>query len=186
MTTRVSDTSIAQVPYYPAAKAALSAKEVVDKWDWWTPPWLAALVDGEGAVMLSRRGNGDGHARGPYSGWRPRINIYNTDYRLVDAIRKVTGLGRIVYCRRDPVKETHKKVSYYWTVEGDGVRAVAERVLLFSVLKREQLECVIEARVIAERRRYSNCQWTPVENERLFELYSEVRRLNERGEKEGT
>ncbi len=160
----------------------MSTTSAINKWEWWVAPWLAALVDGEGSIMMTRRGPTRTGSKSRHGGsWRPRINVYNTDRRLVDAIKLHTGLGYVVHSVRNPIKETRKKDSYWWSIESGGSRLVAEAILPYMIVKREQAVLLIEARKLIEEHGQHHQN-----DDRLAGIRDKVKVLNKTGRKDVT
>jgi hypothetical protein len=106
-----------------------------------TAAWLAALIDGEGSVMLTARRGGQTVAP---KNWRPVVSVYNTDLRLMDALKERTG-GGVVYTHTRQEQENHKKTAYSWRMRVSEIKTWLPELLPWLVCKREQSELLLEA-----------------------------------------
>lgn len=150
--------------------------------------WLAALIDGEGSIMLTKHKHAPSTIkRRPYLVNYPRIRpslaIYNTDYRLMMALIERTGIER-VYTHTRPAKENHKKTSYSWRMVANDMREWLPDLLPWLVCKQEQAILMIEALEL-------KTGLTPLKGQkwrrdatmmpRLLEIQQEISDLNRRG-----
>jgi len=104
--------------------------------------WLAALIDGEGSVMLNTHAGRAGKTRsGAYL--RPSVIVSNNDRRLMDALIERTGVSR-VYAHRRQTTESGKHPCYTWRLASDDIRRLGPKLLPHLVLKREQMELLLE------------------------------------------
>lgn len=150
-----------------------------------TLAWLAALIDGEGSVMLIKRAASSSatNAMKNNTHYRARVAVYNTDKRLMDALVERTGIGRVYTHTRAP-KHNHKKTSYRWTMVAQDVRRLGPRLLPWLVCKQEQMVLLLEALEIADRATPRKGEkWARSEEDmaRRDEIYAEIRRMNTRG-----
>lgn len=149
-----------------------------------TLAWLAALIDGEGSVMLLRRVPSATAKvqRNPH--YRAQVCVYNTDYRLMQALSKRTGISR-VYEHTRPAKENRKKTSYRWGMVSEEIRQWGPLLLPWLVCKAEQTALLLEALDIKEQITPGNPGFLPQNRPefvgRLDQIYAEIRRLNTRG-----
>lgn len=145
-----------------------------------TLAWLAALIDGEGSVMMSKRsgGNSEKQARPHY---RYSVVIYNTNPALIDAIVEKTGISR-VYTHKRPVKMNHRNHSYSWRMSADDIRKWGPALLPWLVIKREQMQLLLEALEIASLNTPRKGQtWVPQSTERRDEIVKSISELNRHG-----
>jgi hypothetical protein len=146
----------------------------------WTPEvvnaWLAALVDGEGSVMLiTHRDN----RRGGRVSLRPRVAIYNTDARLIEALVERTGIDRWTVHQRSP--ERHKSLNAYrWHMGATEIREWGPRMLPYLVLKREHmvllLECLSYTSTYVPHDGAQRAEWG-----RRLEIQAAIQELNRKG-----
>ena len=110
--------------------------------------WLAALIDGEGSVMLIKRvpSATAKTQRNPH--YRAVVGIYNTDVRLMDAIVEHTGINR-VYSHTRLERENHKKTAYSWRMVAEDIRTLGPLLLPWLVCKKEQMALLLEALELA-------------------------------------
>jgi len=99
--------------------------------------WVAALIDGEGTLTLSRAGSpGLLH---------PCIRITNTNLELLEEIKRHTGMkGIFYYRRRDHGRFGHKAQAF---VEARGLRlvlSILKNTLPFLIVKRWRAEVAVE------------------------------------------
>jgi hypothetical protein len=147
--------------------------------------WLAALIDGEGAIMMTRR-QSKREASLTNVHHRIVVSVYNTDRRLMDALVERTGIDRVYTHTRTP-KENHKKTAYSWRMTSRDIREIMPQVLPWLVCKREQAELVLEAAKLAELGGAKKGQkMAPLEDRiqwkaRRDEIALEISRLNRKG-----
>jgi DNA modification methylase len=92
--------------------------------------WLAALIDGEGTISISRaKRNG---SRDVFSA---RITIPNTCKALVDRARDLCGFGNVT---EQAIKPPSKKQGYRWQIGNRRAVSVLLAVLPHLIAKREQ------------------------------------------------
>lgn len=113
--------------------------------------------------------------------YRAQVGVYNTDYRLMDALVDRTGVNRVYTHVRQP-KENHKKTSYRWNMVADEIREWGPKLLPWLICKREQMVLLLEALEIAEGNTPRLGQPLAYSGlERRDEIYAEIRRLNTKG-----
>ena len=150
--------------------------------------WLAALIDGEGSVMLSLRtysGRGKNKKMNqPH--YRPVVVIANTDRRLMNALTDNTGVSRIYGHRiKGAPQVLMKRTQYTWRLAVNDINIWLPRVLPYLVLKKEQAELLLEAMAIKAYISPGNPGFQPgIRNKlvaELTEIYLEIRKLNTKG-----
>lgn len=152
-----------------------------------TLAWLAALIDGEGSVMLSKRVYA-ASAKNRFKNhhYRAVVVVYNTDLRLLEAIVEKTGIDRI-YNHKLPEKMNHKKEAYSWRMGANDIRIWGPLLLPWLIIKRAQMELLLEALAIAETNTPRKGEkWTPVGTERRDEIVQSISQLNRKGRLIGT
>lgn len=159
--------------------------------------WLAALIDGEGTVMLVR------HARGAAAltrqpsvansiSHRPRVGIYNTDPRLMNAIVEATGINRVYAHKvsKSEGKDQRAKTAYEWRLNTSECAWFLPQVIPWLVCKREQATLLVEAVKLSNSRRSAKgLPWNHLKdpiarkasNDQLIKLASEINILNRKG-----
>lgn len=93
--------------------------------------YLAGVIDGEGSIILYRRGKGAAL----------RLNVANTNLELVRWCVNTTGVGNIV--RKKSENPRHKS-SYLWLVNSQAAASVLKQILVYLVIKQRQAEIGIE------------------------------------------
>lgn len=114
-----------------------------------TLAWLAALIDGEGSIMLIKRSPSPSQIRNSPSvvnnhHYRAQVGIYNTDLRLMEALKEKTGIRR-VYTHIRQAKENHKRTAYRWNLVADECRELLPQLLPWLICKKEQAELLLQA-----------------------------------------
>jgi len=114
---------------------------------------------------------------------RPVLSIYNTDYRLMEALVERTGIDRVYTHTRAP-KENHKKTSYSWRMTTDDMRFWLPKLLPWLVCKKEQAILMLEALELKTgltplkgQEWRKDAAMTP----RLLEIQQEISTLNRKG-----
>lgn len=131
--------------------------------------------------MLSRRSSNK--VRGVH--YRASVVIYNTDYRLMDALIEHTGISR-VYTHTRPVKANHKKTAYSWRMVADDIRLWGPRLLPWLILKKDQMALLLEALELAERNTpRAGERYVRQDNTRRDEIVAEISALNRKGREPG-
>lgn len=152
-----------------------------------TCAWLAALIDGEGSIMLNKRTysvNARVHPKQPI--YRPVVVIANTDYRLMEALMERTGINRVYEHKVSHTSKSHnprKRRQWTWRMVVGDIRVVLPWVRPFLVLKGEQADLLLEACAI-KAENTPRPGWTPDDGQRrqrMDAIYAEIRALNTRG-----
>jgi len=156
-----------------------------------TAAWLAALIDGEGSVMLNKRtfsGNSAATTgRGRTIQYRPVVVIAsNTDYRLHEAIRERIGVGQIYEHKRhaEPDNMRRRRI---WTYRLNvaQIEAIMPHVRPWLVIKGEQADLLAEAMQIKRSITPGEAGFLPANRPpliaRLDAIYDEIRTINTRG-----
>ena len=158
-----------------------------------TASWLAALIDGEGSVMLNKRDLSAGAPNGrttPH--YRPVVVIAsNTDPRLHDAIRNKLGFGQVYEHKRHAEPDNFRR-RRIWTYRLNvaQIHQVMPHVRPWLVIKAEQAELLAEAMEIKRQITPGQPGFLP-ENRtplvvRLDEIHLAIRALNTRGREKVT
>lgn len=98
---------------------------------------LAAYIDGEGAILINRKGT---QANGRTRMWL-RVVICNTDPRLPIWCRETFGIGNVVVNDRRR-KETHR-LSWRWQASCKKAAFILENCMAFFIIKREEAELAL-------------------------------------------
>lgn len=158
--------------------------------------WLAALIDGEGSIMLNRRTFSEA-ARVKTSAavlakprYRPVVVVAtNTDMRLFDAIAERVS-GQLYKHQVSNTRESHnprrrEQWTYRWNV--GQINMYLPSVLPWLVIKKEQAALLLEACSIKERLTPGKgTEWRHAEHRdpllaRMDSIYNDIRELNTRG-----
>lgn len=123
--------------------------------------YTAGLIDGEGTVSLRK-----------FTGkWKPSIRIANTSWPLMEWLRE-TFDGPSIFIEHRRIRQSRLQC-YMFHIQGLGHLPLYEALLPLMVIKRSQMECVIEF----TRERLTHSRDTPL-SERQLELIATVRDLN--------
>jgi len=123
---------------------------------------LAGLVDAEGSIGIARSGR-TVHAR---------IDIGNTNERLIRMLPKITGIGSIT--ERPPKKKTHS-VSWHWRIQSDGAEGFLEQILPYLRIKSRQAELALTVqRRLKQPKDRVNRDWQS-------EALAQMKKLNRKG-----
>jgi len=152
--------------------------------------WLAALIDGEGSVMLNKRTYSGNTAstmeRGGIHYRAVVVVACNTDYRLMEAIGDRMGVGQIYQHRinGDP-RTPRKRAQWTYRLNAGQIREWLPEIRPWLVLKGEQADLLMESLDIKTQLTPGNAGFLPANRppllERLDAIYTEIRRLNTRG-----
>lgn len=91
---------------------------------------LAAYIDGEGCISITKIGD--------YKGIR--LDVYNTDPRLIVWIHKTCGGG---WVRRDFPKEHQRFTKYAWYITSKKASDLLKKCLPYFIIKREEADLAI-------------------------------------------
>lgn len=103
--------------------------------------YLAGIVDGEGCLCISKHKSN--HNRG-YN-HQARLEISNTDKRLLEWIKERFG-GRVAVYSHAQQPKNSRQTSYRWICEGKRLTHICELIYPFSVIKKEQIEIILQIR----------------------------------------
>lgn len=133
--------------------------------------YLAGLIDGEGSIMLVGRNR----ANGPML----RVNVSNTDRRLLDWLaERFGGTVRVMWRSQQEVRP-NERVCYSWQRDCRQCREVLEAALPYLISKREQARVAIA--FSSTQKNVGRAGHPPevvIERERLLDRMAE---LNARG-----
>ena len=166
-----------------------------------TAAWLAALIDGEGSVMLNRRTYSEswkkkrptlGKTLTAKNRFRPVVVIAaGTDVRLFDAIREKIGVGQVYTHRISNTAKSHNpraRIQYTYRLNVKQITEILPDVLPWLVLKKPQAELLLEAIEWNRKRNstggypgFNDPEFREESYNRLNEIYSSIRALNTKG-----
>lgn len=93
--------------------------------------WFAGFFDGEGCIAWPRR-----HILKSV-----RLDVFNTNYKILEHTQKITGTGRIrEKTRADLVR--HSRI-WVWSCMGDNARSVLKQVYQFLIIKKDAAEVAL-------------------------------------------
>lgn len=159
------------------------------EWPETTLSWLAALIDGEGSIMITNNSPGAAFLRKNPKAVNHRrvrlvISVSNTHLGLLSAIIQKTGLGTIYTHTRQP-KENHKKTSYTWRLNTTEIREILPSLAPWLIVKREQADLMMEALGIKEEATPAKGKIPTKEtSDRLRALSEAMSILNKKGREE--
>jgi len=135
--------------------------------------YLAGIIDGEGSIYMRIVNNTVS----------PRLQVVNTDERLIDWLQSRYGGKRYVVTRMQ--RETHKPL-HHWHLGAIASVPLLKMVLPYLVLKREQAELAITAwegrqPTPTTHRRYGTARLDPAILDQRKEWVAEMRTLNKKG-----
>jgi len=137
--------------------------------------YLAGIVDGEGSICVSYRGNRDTNKV-----YTVKVHIVNTDIRMVKFVKK--HVGGYVRVKNDTWKNPKWKVAYRWILSDDTAIFFLDKIQKYLVCKKEHYRLVRKLRKTYWKRGKcgpgavpDNIKW--VRNE----IYWKVRELNHKG-----
>ena len=139
--------------------------------------WLACIIDTECSLGLYKRKAGNRKIKRGFA-WAPDLRCSSTTPVLLQQLIAICKGGSISDCNF--VEKRKKQKQFH--LSSNGLRRILPKVLPHLLVKRKQAELVLEALSLLHK---GNNQWTgkPCNDERLEEIYQELRRLNQRGVK---
>lgn len=115
--------------------------------------YLAAMIDGEGCLCISisrHLSQKSTHYLWPHY-YSAKLEISNCDKRLMDWLTQNFG-GRVDQCKgKQRMQFTNRAPAYRWTCEALKLTHLCELIYPFSVIKKEQIEIILQFRKSCER-----------------------------------
>jgi hypothetical protein len=141
--------------------------------------WLAGVIDTECSLGLYKRPAYERERVKRGFVWAPVLRCASTTPSLLEQIKRICNGGAI---NQQPFQSVVRKPQKQFRLSSNGLRRILPKVLPFLIVKRRQAELLLEALSLLH---LGNNQWTgkPCNDERLEEIYQELRRLNKRGVK---
>ena len=140
--------------------------------------WLAGVIDGEGAIFLSKVVH-PAYSRGYF--YRPQLNVTNSNRQFCVKVMEIIGEGTVNLARRgDAVTRTR------WEYQANSgvLRAILPQVMPYLIIKRGVAGHVLEyLRFVRESYAPSRSDQPGWYYEKLDTLYGMIKRLNEKGKK---
>lgn len=146
-----------------------------------TLSWLAALIDGEGSIMLTSRMDKTKYRANQL---RSVVSISNTNLKLLREVVKKTGINRIYKHIRPKTDKNrnHVKTAYTWRMVSTEIKIVLPAVLPWLVIKKKQAKLLLEALRIAEiNTPRKGEKFKIVKGTRRHEIHLEIKFLNRKG-----
>lgn len=104
--------------------------------------YLAGIIDGEGCIYIGNH-SCNKETQAPY--FANYIQVANTNKELIDWLYKIFGGTTAKYTRAQTPKQSRKD-PYFWKVTGELLTAICHEVLPYSVIKKQQIEVMLEFR----------------------------------------
>ena len=137
--------------------------------------WLAAAIDFEGSLCLFK--DKYGWARRGFS-WVSKLSIGNINKDILDHCLSITGLGSV--SGGYSYKKNHRPF-FVWAVSANGLRELLPRVIPYLIIKRKHAELICEALDIIKTHWGNQYHLGENGDQRLEEIYCEMKQLNKRG-----
>lgn len=114
--------------------------------------WAAGIIDGEGSICLIRIKRKDGYGIG--FSWDLRVDVGNTDPRMLVRLRAIFGSGCIGANTTD--KRPNRLPS--WSIHWHGAKAarVLELIRPFLIIKCEQADIALASRAFVRHDKKAN------------------------------
>lgn len=144
-----------------------------------TIAYMAGIIDGEGALTSGSYKNGiNGDPQ-----FTTYLIISSTDEVLIDWFVSTFGSKKYTYTRNQTPKNSLKRV-FKWQCTGDLLLHICELTYPFIIIKKRQMEIVVEMIKSSKRKFYAIGQRgprvLPEVSELRFKLVSELRSLHAR------
>lgn len=138
---------------------------------------LSAFIDGEEHIAVLKYRTKD-HARGFRFGYHLKVEVANTDPRLMVWLRRFE-VGSFYLHKERPCKGRNRRTAYRWSVRSSEAVALLNRCLPFFVMKRDQAELAIAFGGVTANRHRKNIgtKFTPKEISDRDELVARMKEL---------
>lgn len=100
----------------------------------WELPYLAAMIDGEGTIMIEK----NKPLKKKNIGYVLSVKVYNTNKELMEWLK--TNFGGGVHSR----KYEENKTTYTWHIHSENAYKILKRTMDYLIIKREQAELAID------------------------------------------
>lgn len=134
--------------------------------------YLAGIMDGEGAIYISRKK--DPTMKAGY-GYRMCLGVANTDLPLMNWLVDVTGLGSVKPRKRHSTKHKQAYDWYLWSIQA---YQFLKAILPYLKQKRQRATIAIE---FMEKHSVYKGYLTPEERTAQAAVYDKMKLLNKRG-----
>ena len=141
--------------------------------------WLAAVIDGEGSIFLSKVIN-SAYRRGFY--YRPEFLVSNSNRQFLIKIAQIIGEGTVHRAKRG---EGGAKTRWEYIASAGVLRAILPQILSCLVVKKDRAQKMLEYfEFIDTHPLWGLKEVDPAYYEALDSLYSKLKRLNRKGKSE--
>ncbi|MHA1773399.1 MAG: LAGLIDADG family homing endonuclease [Candidatus Heimdallarchaeota archaeon] len=139
--------------------------------------WLAGFVDGEGSFFITK--SSDKRRKTQNFQLYPKIDICNTDWKVLEEIRKRLGIGAI---HKKPKKGNRKTQKAFITRNQAEILKLTELLIPYLKVKRKQAELLREFVLLRKQANTTGLGGRRVSySDRAIHIYKELKALNKRG-----
>lgn len=141
-----------------------------------TLAWLAALIDGEGSIMLTHHNKG----KSGKPNLRAVVSVSNTDIRLMQTLSWGIWAGRVyTHVRKlNANSMNHRRTAYTWRLNATEIRLILPKIIPWLTLKKEQAILLMEYLDMASS---PEVLYSGLPNPRKFEIADAIGILNKTG-----
>lgn len=139
--------------------------------------YLAAIIDGEGVITISRARKKNARFRTFY--YRQRIIVTNSNFTLIQLLKEITGYGCVHHCKK-PFKKNWSPI-HRWQIVNVQARELLTQIQDYLVIKKEQAKTVLGMPVLPKGTQGKQFDSAYQEQEKAFNI---ITKLNKRGRKE--
>lgn len=131
--------------------------------------YMAGIVDGEGALTIGS------YSKGPTGNpwYCTYLTISSTDELLIDWLVSNFGCHKMKYTRAQMAENCQRQV-YRWQCGGDRLYHICELILPYSVIKKRQIEIIMEFLKTSKMRVYKVGQRGPSVPAEVYDLRSKL------------
>ena len=131
---------------------------------------LAAFIDGEGCITITRDGRGDHFGL--------QMHITNTNRKLMEWLEENFG-GLMQWDVKD--KRPNRKPKHRWRLNGRYTQKLLEEMQEFLIIKKEQSEVALKFLYETQQRNYNHGrpEWVI---KRQIQYYEQMKLLNKKGD----
>ena len=136
--------------------------------------WIAGIIDGEGCIFIKKRVRSDGKCK--FHGYQMGITVGNTDRRMIDRLKFLTGFGSIHEVIEK--RESRNRKSYIWITGAKNGFIFLSKIKDYLICKKEQAEIALQIQsLISNSRNYVKEEIKNLQDD----LYLKMKELNRRG-----
>lgn len=131
--------------------------------------YMAGIVDGEGGLTIGT------YSKGPTGNpwYCTYLTISSTDQPLIDWLVSNFGSHRMKYTRSQMAKNCRRQV-FRWQIGGDRLHHICELILPYSVIKKRQIQIIIEMLDTSKMRIYQDGQRGPSIPAEIYDLRNKL------------